>query len=76
MEAEANRVEYDARTEVVKLIGSAHLRQGDDDLRGALITYDMRTERYQAEGAGADGKGRVRAVIQPRKQGAGGKDKP
>jgi lipopolysaccharide export system protein LptA len=67
MEAEATRVEYDARTELVKLIGSAHLKQGDDDLRGDLITYDMNTERYQAQGSrSSDGTGRVHAVIHPR----------
>lgn len=71
MEAEADRIEYDARTEVVKLIGAAHLKQGSDELRGGLITYDMRTERYQALGAGdGSGKGRVHAVIRPHNQGA------
>jgi lipopolysaccharide export system protein LptA len=77
MEAEANRVEYDARTEVVKLIGSAHLKQGDDDLRGALIIYDMNTERYQAKGADTgNATGRVHAVIQPRNKGAAEPKKP
>jgi lipopolysaccharide export system protein LptA len=77
MEAEAKRVEYDARTEIVKLIGSAHLKQGSDELRGAVITYDMTTERYQAQGgAEGGGKGRVHAVIQPRTKNAEGAAKP
>lgn len=77
MEAEAKRVEYDARTEIVKLIGSAHLKQGSDELRGAVITYDMNTERYQAQGSGDGGsKGRVHAVIQPRNKNAEGAAKP
>jgi len=77
MEAEANRVEYDARTELVKLIGSAHLKQGDDDLRGALIIYDMNTERYQAKGADSgNATGRVHAVIHPRNKGVAAPTKP
>jgi lipopolysaccharide export system protein LptA len=71
MEAEASRVEYDSKAEVVKLIGSAHLKQGDDELRGATITYDMRTERYQAQGSNdGSGTGRVHAVIRPHNTGA------
>ncbi|MDR3393584.1 MAG: lipopolysaccharide transport periplasmic protein LptA [Parasulfuritortus sp.] len=77
MEADALRVEYDARTELVKLIGSAHLKQGGDDLRGALITYDMNTERYQAQGSDSGSPaGRVHAVILPRNKGSAGSTKP
>jgi lipopolysaccharide export system protein LptA len=66
MEAEANRVIYDANTGVLRLIGSAHLKRGDDELRGSLIVYDTRTERYQAQGSGEPGgQGRVHAVIRP-----------
>lgn len=69
LDAQANRLEYDARTEVIKLIGGARLKQGGDELRGGVIVYDVRTERYQAQGATEDGKqGRVRAMIQPRNQ--------
>ena len=65
MEAEANRAEYNARTAILRLIGSADLKRGQDDLRGPLIIYDTRTERYQAQGSGgAGGTGRVHAVIQ------------
>lgn len=77
MEGEASRLEYDARTELVKLIGSAHLKQGQDELRGAVITYDLRTERYQAQGSPeTGGKGRVHAVIQPRNKDANAPAKP
>jgi lipopolysaccharide export system protein LptA len=75
LDAQANRLEYDARTEVIKLIGGARLKLGGDELRGGVIVYDVRTERYQAEGGVADGRqGRVRAMIQPRKQGDGAAD--
>lgn len=67
IEAHSNRLEYDARTEVIKLSGSAYLKQGGDELNGGVIIYDVRSERYQAQGKGEDGKpGRVRAIIQPR----------
>lgn len=70
IEAQANRLEYDAHTEVLKLIGSAWLKQGPNELRGGYIVYDMRTELYQAKGdAGSGGSsGRVRAVLRPRNQ--------
>lgn len=69
LEARAGRIEYDARAETMKLIGSAYVAQGNDELRGGVIVYDLRSERYQAQGAAGDGKqGRVRAMIRPRNQ--------
>jgi lipopolysaccharide export system protein LptA len=74
MEAEADRAVYDANTGVLRLIGSAHLKRGEDELRGSLIVYDTRTERYQAQGSGEPGgQGRVHAVIRPA---AGVKEQP
>ncbi len=66
VDAWANRVEYDARKEQVRLIGDALLKKGEEELRGDLITYDARNELYQASG-GLPGQkpGRVRAVIMP-----------
>ncbi len=66
VDAWANRVEYDARKEQVRLIGEAYLKKGEEELRGDLITYDARSEVYQASG-GLPGQkpGRVRAVILP-----------
>ena len=62
----ANRLEYDGRAERLKLIGQARLKRGDDDLRGNLITYDGKTEYFQAEGSISGRPGRVRAVIRPK----------
>lgn len=64
-EGYAERIEHDAVKEVMKLVGNARLKQGDDDLRGNTIVYHTRTEVYEASGAGAP-SGRVRAIIQPR----------
>lgn len=69
LEARAQRIDYDARTETMKLTGDAWISRGNDELRGGVIIYDIRTERYQAQGASVDGgEGRVRAVIRPRNQ--------
>jgi lipopolysaccharide export system protein LptA len=63
----ASRVEYDAHSEIVKMIGSAWLRRGMDEIRGNLISYNMRTEQYRAEGSVQGvGEGRVRAILRPR----------
>lgn len=66
VDAWANRVEYDARKNQVRLIGEAFLKKGEEELRGDLIIYDARSELYQASG-GLPGQrpGRVRAVIMP-----------
>lgn len=71
VDAWANRVEYDARKEQVQLIGEAVLKKGEEELRGDLITYDARSELYQASGGLTGQKpGRVRAVIMPFKDAA------
>ncbi len=62
----ANRLEYDGPGEKLNLIGQARLKRGDDDLRGNLISYDGKTEYFQAQGSIGGAPGRVRAVIRPR----------
>lgn len=69
VEGWGNRVEYDARKEQVRLIGQAYLKKGEEELRGDLISYDARSEFYQASGSLPGQKpGRVRAVILPPKE--------
>ena len=69
---EATRIEYDARSERVEFFGQAVVRSGLDEIRGEYIGYDAREERYFAEArqpdGAANGTGRVRATIQPRRQ--------
>jgi len=62
----ADSIIYDGRADKLRLSGQARLKRGADELRGNLITYDSRTEFYQAQGSGNGVKGRVRAVIQPK----------
>ncbi|WP_042883975.1 lipopolysaccharide transport periplasmic protein LptA [Cupriavidus necator] len=76
-----DRIEYDGKQELSKLIGNARMArlQGAkmvDEIRGAVLTYDSRKEFYTAAGSGGEGSpanssGRVRAVLSPRQdQGA------
>ena len=62
----AERIIYDGRAETLQLSGQARLKRGEDELRGSLISYDAKTEYYQAQGSNNGVKGRVRAVILPK----------
>ena len=62
----AAHLDYDGRGEKLKLSGQARLKRGEDDLRGNLITYDAKTEFFQAQGSISGNPGRVRAVIRPK----------
>jgi lipopolysaccharide export system protein LptA len=68
IEGFADRVEYDNVTSQLELIGNAHLRRGDDDLRGAQISYNAKTAFYRVVGQANAGAaaGRVHAVIRPK----------
>jgi lipopolysaccharide export system protein LptA len=73
IEGEAERIEYDAKSQTVRLIARARMRRLEnevpkDELRGNQITLDNRTSQYSVEGGPAAGTpdGRVRAVIAPR----------
>ena len=72
LEGYADRIEFDNIKSQLELIGNAKLRRGQDELRGAQISYNANTEFYRVIGK-PDAKtpaGRVRAVIRP-KPGAG-----
>ncbi|MGK5025072.1 lipopolysaccharide transport periplasmic protein LptA [Janthinobacterium sp. RB2R34] len=75
VEGEAERVEYNNKTEVVKLFSRAKLTrlQGTkptDVANGAFISYDSRNELFNMEnsdsGTSTPGAGSVRMVIQPK----------
>ncbi|MFC4421671.1 lipopolysaccharide transport periplasmic protein LptA [Cupriavidus pampae] len=71
-----DRIEYDGKQELSRLIGHARAARVAgtkiiDEIRGALITYDSRNEFYTAAGGGEPASsgatsGRVRAVLSPR----------
>lgn len=75
VEGYGERIEYDTKTETVDFFGHARMQRGLDEVRGDHITYNSRTEIFQALGTAAGGagkesgdarKGRVRVIIQPK----------
>ncbi|MGZ8289475.1 MAG: lipopolysaccharide transport periplasmic protein LptA [Telluria sp.] len=74
VEGQAERIEYDNKSEIVKLFSKARLarlegRNVTDEVEGAFISYDSRKEFFAVENTAAGeskpGAGRVRMVIQP-----------
>ena len=72
---DAERLEYDGKSEVVRFVGNAsvrRLRGGEvaDEISGNLITYDSTTEVFNVSGGApataANPGGRVRATLTPR----------
>ncbi len=73
----ANEIDYDARSETLKLTGDALIKrleceQPIDEITGGVIVYNARTEMFTVDGKepGAS-SGRVRIVIQPKADGKG-----
>lgn len=76
------RIEYDTQNETLNLFGKARMKRGENEVRGDHITYSSKTEIFQVRGApdkqmdasgklvDVPGKGRVRAIIQPKNRGA------
>ena len=71
------QLDYDGKTETVKLIQRANLKRLErervtDEVHGNVIVYDSRTEFFNVEGGGPASAtaenpgGRVRVVIQPK----------
>ena len=76
VEGSAAQIKYDTRNEMVELIGQAHLKRANDEVRGDRIIYNTKTEILQVLGnpgtdANDPARGRVRAVIQPKNKTAG-----
>jgi lipopolysaccharide export system protein LptA len=74
VEGVAERIEFDARTDMLRFIGNAvvrRLRAGTvaDEITGSLITWDNTHELFKVTGGAAspaNPSGRVRAVLAPR----------
>ena len=75
MEGEAERIEYDGKSDVVKFVNSATVRRLRgatlaDEINGNLVTYDSVSEVASASGGGTpttvNPDGRVRMVLTPR----------
>jgi lipopolysaccharide export system protein LptA len=74
MEGEADRIEYDGKTDVVRFVTNAAVRRLRgaalaDEMNGNLITYDGTSEVMSAAGGAStttNPGGRVRIVLTPR----------
>lgn len=75
VEGQAQRIEYDDKSEVVKLFNNARIKRLEgtaptDEVEGETIVYDSRAEFFTVSntpsGQNKPGGGRVTAVIQPR----------
>lgn len=75
VEGHAERIEYDGKTELVKLFSKAMIRRLEgskptDEVEGEFISYDSRAEFFTVNntstGENKPGGGRIKAVIQPR----------
>ena len=76
VEGQAQRIEYDERTELVKLFSDATVRQLENgrlssEVNGAFISYDNRTEQANvggnAGGQNQPGQGRNTLILAPRR---------
>jgi len=75
MDGEADRLEYDGKTDVVKFVNNAAVRRLRgatlaDEITGNLVTYDSTSDVLSVSGGAAatpaNPGGRVRAVLTPR----------
>lgn len=85
VEGEAERIEYDNKSEIVKLFSKAKVTRLEgprptDEVTGPFISYDSRKEFFAVEnsasGQSQPGAGRVKMVIQPNKGAAPAPAKP
>lgn len=75
VEGEAERIEYDARTDIAQLFNRAKVTSGKDEVTGQYINYDGYNETYLVtNGPNAtvlqNNSSRVRVTIQPKKDAA------
>ena len=60
--AEAQRIDYDAKNEIITLTGNAKLKQDGSSFSGQTITYNSQKQQVDAKG---DGTNRVQLVFPP-----------
>lgn len=70
--AEAGRIDFDARKEIITLAGKARLRQDGASFQGSTITYNSQRQQVDAKGQGSE---RVMLVLPPQAREPQGKDK-
>lgn len=71
----ADAIEYDVRNGTVQLSGDAWLSDGQNEIRGSTLIYDIARQRVAAN-PGATTPGGVRITINPKEPPGRGTDKP
>lgn len=71
----ADAIEYDVRNGTVQLSGDAWLSDGQNEIRGSTLIYDIARQRVAAN-PGATTPGGVRITINPKEPPGRGSDKP
>jgi lipopolysaccharide export system protein LptA len=70
VEGYGKRIDYDMRSETLNFYEKARLKRNLDEFSGDHITYNAKTEIFQANGSAANSSNgppqRVRAVLQPK----------
>ena len=74
VEGEAERIVHDGKLDKTEFFLRAHVKSGQDEVRGQYISFDSKNENYlvssgpagTASAAGSGANNRVRAVIQPK----------
>src|SRR4051812_15220065 len=69
IEGEAKRMELDDKSGKVEMFESARVTRGGDEIAGAYILYDQRSDFLSVNSAKSGtepGSGRVKAVLQPK----------
>ena len=74
IDGEAQRVEYDEKTDMLRLYTRAHVKSGANEIAGDYVTYDMKAEKTEVMGAPpgiqAPQNSRVKVIILPPKRDA------
>jgi len=67
IEGEAERIEYNAITDELRMFRNARLWRDEDEVHGPFISYDASTEQFMVDGSGSsEDYGRVKAIIKPK----------
>ncbi len=67
IEGEAERIEYNAITDELRMFRNARLWRDEDEVHGPFISYDASTEQFMVDGSGSsEDSGRVKAIIKPK----------
>lgn len=68
IDGEAKRMEFDEREDKLELFDNARVSRDKDVVRGNYISLDQRSGFYSVTGGAGAPQGRVRAVLQPKKE--------